>query len=765
MNREIQELREVITKLVPLLTGRGLKVTQRGTQAYVQANPRTNKPEVVNIPSIPDNASPDFISAVAGFVDHEVAHVLFTDWKFYGGDGVKLDKFSPEGQALINSHNIIEDTMIEREIVKAFPGSQRNLDKLHHHFLEKITTPAISAAKGNEKQEFAYLMVPMMRALSGQEIFQEFMDKNGYWKHPMVENLHMALSDESLEMIKTAKTTQQTLDVALEIHDILFHRKKREEEEEAKKQQEKQQEKQKQKGKSQDKPEKEAGQGDGTGERKHTKEESGEEGESQSGGEESGEAEGEESENAKASGKPKKGKPEPEEPEETEEEAAGSGAGEGEEPEEAEDEAECQGSGSGAGEEEDEESEEEGAGSKSEEEPEDEEEGEAAGDGGSDEDEDEESEDEGSQIGEGQSGEEEDYEDITGNQSGGEDEEGQGGPDHTGAGGESGKSMFEMDPSEFKPIDLSSAIAQEIQQMAAKAVGESDYSVFTKDEDRIEVFVPDEKNMRDNWVPELDEKVGGLIGPMQKEIERLMAARSLSVRTAGHRAGRLHSPSLYRVLQNDPRVFQRKEEHQSKDTAVMLLVDNSGSMNGAKMATAMQASYALAQTLERVNIPNEIIGFTTGSLSHAAVTQYHQETAKGIRFCRASTIVMPVYKQFSERVTPAVKRRIAYQVNVQYGLNNNTDGESLEYAALRLIPRRERRKVMLVLSDGQPVGSGSGWHLKDTVKKLTKMGIETVGIGINSNAVENFYPRSMVLNRVEDLPVAVMGELKRILTT
>ena len=71
MNREIQELREVITKLVPLLTGKGLKVTQRGTQAYVQANARTNKPEVVNIPSIPDNASSDFISAVSGFVDHE----------------------------------------------------------------------------------------------------------------------------------------------------------------------------------------------------------------------------------------------------------------------------------------------------------------------------------------------------------------------------------------------------------------------------------------------------------------------------------------------------------------------------------------------------------------------------------------------------------------------------------------------------------------------------------------------------------------------
>ena len=76
MNPRVIELREVVTKLVPLLAGKGLRVTQIGSNAYVRTNLRTRKPELVNIPMIPDNAQDDFIQAIQGFIDHEIAHVL-----------------------------------------------------------------------------------------------------------------------------------------------------------------------------------------------------------------------------------------------------------------------------------------------------------------------------------------------------------------------------------------------------------------------------------------------------------------------------------------------------------------------------------------------------------------------------------------------------------------------------------------------------------------------------------------------------------------
>ena len=76
MNR-IEILREKITKLTGLLTDKKVKVTQRGAQAFVRYT-KQGIPELVNVPYIPDNATQEFTQAIEGFLDHEVAHVLFS---------------------------------------------------------------------------------------------------------------------------------------------------------------------------------------------------------------------------------------------------------------------------------------------------------------------------------------------------------------------------------------------------------------------------------------------------------------------------------------------------------------------------------------------------------------------------------------------------------------------------------------------------------------------------------------------------------------
>ena len=49
------------------------------------------------------------------------------------------------------------------------------------------------------------------------------------------------------------------------------------------------------------------------------------------------------------------------------------------------------------------------------------------------------------------------------------------------------------------------------------------------------------------------------------------------------------------------------------------------------------------------------------------------------------------------------------------------------------------------------------------VKDIGKTGVKVVGIGIESNAVEKFYEKHMVLNSVEQLPSAVIKELRHLL--
>lgn len=112
---DIYVLREVVKKLIPMLVQCNIKVTQMGTEAYVKANTRTKQPVSINIPAITDDAEADFILAIQGFLDHEVAHVLFTDFSLYGCDPRKSSKKSTKKskERFINMHNIIEDTMIE----------------------------------------------------------------------------------------------------------------------------------------------------------------------------------------------------------------------------------------------------------------------------------------------------------------------------------------------------------------------------------------------------------------------------------------------------------------------------------------------------------------------------------------------------------------------------------------------------------------------------------------------------------------------------
>lgn len=731
MNRKIIELREVVTKLVPLLTQRGLTVTQRGSQAYVRANARTGKPEVVNIPNIPDTASDDFVLAVHGFIDHEVAHVLHTDFT------VRSSKYpaGSEGfKRIDNLHNIIEDTMIERLIVETFPGSRKNLSNVLTYFLKNVTNKAL-AATSNQKDQFAYLIVPMMRALSGQPEAQDWMDRHKHWDHPAVKDLHDRLPQAFFDGIKVARSSHDTLALTEILDDVLYGDPPKEEEEEEKK------------GNSQDKPDKEAGQGDGDGERDHSNsEENDEDALDEAGGSSSKQDEAdEEEEGEKSSNK----KPQSEEGE-SEDDGDGGDSKSGEvSEEESEDE------GDESEEEDDQSDTDEG----------DTDEGDAGGEAGSQGDQ------KGGQSSPSDSGdaemEAEDQSEDPGAPESGSGDENQG-TAGGGIGTSAAKSMFDYESDFFEKVDMSSEIARKISEEAVDVISSSSYTAFTREADRIEpVRLPDV--VKDGWVSEMDDEVRTMTGVMQKDIERIMASQSHVIRTPGHRRGKLHAPSLYRVMQGDPRVFSQLQEHKSKDTAVTLLCDNSGSMGGMKMKLAMISAYALCQTLDRVKISNEVLGFTTGSFfgmpSSLNAAMREEYSKSHVSYDRTCPIVMPIYKTFEERISSTVKQRFAYMMNAQPGLNGNIDGESIQMASERLIKRTEKRKVMIVLSDGAPAGGRrSGGHLKSVVRDLPKIGIEAIGIGIMDSNVSRYYDKYAVINRADELPGLVMKEIRQLLT-
>lgn len=312
--------------------------------------------------------------------------------------------------------------------------------------------------------------------------------------------------------------------------------------------------------------------------------------------------------------------------------------------------------------------------------------------------------------------------------------------------------------------DFDKALSRKMGEQAALAAKSSPYLVYTQDQDKVETLRVG-KAFRPEMVEELTDKVDAMVGPMAKDLERAMIARSKAVWENGLKRGRLNPSSLARLRTGDDRVFRTRHESTTNDVAVSLVVDASGSMSGSKIHTAAAASYALSSVLDRLNITNEVICFTTGGSPDLAKAR-EQEKKYKVTYSRYESLYMPIVKGFKERVATETKRRFGWLPNAGF-LANNVDGECIEIAYRRLMQRKEKGKIMIVLSDGCPCASGDSGvqsrHLKDTVKKIEKSGTKVIGIGIQSTAVSTYYSKNIVVNKVEDLPRGVIKELRTML--
>jgi cobalamin biosynthesis protein CobT len=667
MNERVAVMREAVVKLTQMLAGKGVRVTQQGVQAFVEPGP-TGEPARVNLPFIPDNASNELIEAIQGFLDHEVAHILFTDFKAMG---------AIKNPSLHSMVNLIEDARIEKAMAQRFTGSGHNITTVGKFFLEKYTKKQVAEAakRGDVNAVKATVMVPAIRAMAGQQIFKEFMAN-----HP---DLQAAVADEVSKIehlaskIENCASTADAIDVAKEVLTAL----------------------------------------------------------------------GSDSSSGGGGAAPKK-KPKP----------AGGAAKAGVP-------MKSKGSSSGSGEESEEEDEEGSGGGKPGDEESDEEKDEEGGAGGKSEDDSDESDEEKDEGSDEEKDEDEDKDEEPAVAAPEEEDESDDDDEGNSTDGSSGGFLEALDKETRNGFDetMSNLITNE----AIDAANGSDYLIYTKDHDVVEPL-----HVGSGFDPamskRMSEQVDHMVGPLQKDLERAISARSLSVWENGRRSGRLHAGNLSRLAVGDSRVFRKKHESTSKDVAVELVVDMSGSMSGSKIHTAAKAAYALASVLDRLNIKCEVVCFTTGPIEDRE--RMEKELAllgKGKSFSRVESLYMPILKGFNDRMTSTETRNRFAWLPHSSSLANNVDGESIEVAARRLLARREAGKIMIVLSDGAPAayygGSALRHHLKKTVEQIEKAGVRVVGIGIESSEVTHFYKRNMVLNDVTELPARVMKELRHLL--
>ena len=228
---------------------------------------------------------------------------------------------------------------------------------------------------------------------------------------------------------------------------------------------------------------------------------------------------------------------------------------------------------------------------------------------------------------------------------------------------------------------------------------------------------------------------------LSNKVRKLLQVRSQTIKIYGQKSGKVAGKSVHRVTMDGSgeyqnKIFRKKIDNTILDTAVTVLADFSGSMGGDKQVHSLASALMLNDTLARIGVPVEILGFTESNDPITYVFKTHQK--------RASSDQILDYMSSASG----------------HCMGNNADGESILYAYDRLRRQKNKRKLLIVLSDGQPASSREGdinELTKQVVKGIEKKhDVEIYGIGIMSNTVKHIYKHHAVIKKSSELESALL---------
>ena len=232
--------------------------------------------------------------------------------------------------------------------------------------------------------------------------------------------------------------------------------------------------------------------------------------------------------------------------------------------------------------------------------------------------------------------------------------------------------------------------------------------------------------------------------------------------------GFLDTSRLAKIIANPNNKLSYKieKEVEFKDTIVSLLIDNSGSMRGRPITVAALCSDILAKTLERCLIKSEILGFTTKAWKGGNSREKWIKNGKPSNPGRLNDLRHIIYKSAD---SPWRRSKKNLGLLLKEGiLKENVDGEALSWAYNRLSIRKEKRKILIIISDGAPVddstlsvnpGNYLEKNLRDIIGEIEKKDeIELIAIGIGHD-VSRYYSKAVTIMDVDQLGEVLLNQL------
>jgi cobalamin biosynthesis protein CobT len=212
---------------------------------------------------------------------------------------------------------------------------------------------------------------------------------------------------------------------------------------------------------------------------------------------------------------------------------------------------------------------------------------------------------------------------------------------------------------------------------------------------------------------------------LRYEVKRLFENSGVTEFSRNRKAGSVNVHALPSVGAGNDRVFKRRLDVEGIDSAVVILLDVSGSMFGDdnRINPAVQATRALLETLSSAGVNIAVLAF--GSMVYEV-------------------------KSFDTN-----HRKVSARLPTIKPLGGTNDYAALRYAHQILAKRNERRKIVFVVTDGR----GDPDAVRQQVNSGNAFGVTTIGVGIKSS-VSDIYPNSVTVHDIADLGNASFKQIK-----
>lgn len=229
---------------------------------------------------------------------------------------------------------------------------------------------------------------------------------------------------------------------------------------------------------------------------------------------------------------------------------------------------------------------------------------------------------------------------------------------------------------------------------------------------------------------------------IQKHLQRIFQDTNYTDKQTSLLMGRRIEPR--HLMDKEGRFFSRKRiPGQKKSLAVAVLMDESGSMSSQDRVTYARASGIIIYDFcKAMDVPVLIMGHTDDE-----------------------NVQMYAYTDFD-----STDDRDRYRLMDMSARNGNRDGAALRYVAERLAKQPEENKLLILISDGQPAGSGgyigtaAEADLRGVKKEYTNKGLMFVAaaIGADKENIERIYGDAFLdITDLTKLPFLLVKKIEK----